>query len=114
MPISIADLVVGKRKLSVTFPEGTLNITYDPNKINVKSESEMIELRAEGRTLGSLAAQLANVIVEWDVVDDKGKPIAPTAEAIQSLGYSVMVFLNRKIAEDFYPDPLAGLSSPSS
>lgn len=114
MPIRITDLAVGKRTFDIPFGESSLKLTYDPNQITVEQEAMAIELQSQGRRVQALANSLASLIVEWDLTDEKGKTLPVSKEAIQGLGWPVMLYLNRQIIEDFYPDPLAGLSSPSS
>lgn len=115
MPIKLTDLVAGKRSIAIEFEAGVLNITYDPSVITADNEREEIAMRMRGLVINSLAQSLERMIVEWDLVDDKGKPIPIKLESLTALGYDVLNYIMRSINEDFRPNVLtAGRSGGTS
>lgn len=114
MPIRITDLVAGKRTIAIEFEAGTLNVTYDPSAITADNEREEAMMRLRGMPINGIAQSLVKVIVEWDLQDDKGKPVPIDLEALTPLGYDVLAYLMRSINEDFRPNVLtAGRSGGS-
>ena len=105
MPISITALT---RPRTITIPVGsegdTLTITYNPAAFGPEMERREAELMDQGRRLEAMAQSLAAFIEDWDVVDEKGKPLKPTAENIGRLGLSVMAFIRDAIFEDLLPN----------
>lgn len=110
MPIRISDLIVGKRNLAVPFGDSELNLVYNPNNITVEQEALEQELRGKGQHIRAVAATLANLVSEWDLVDEDGEPMPPTAETFEHLGWPVMVHINKKIVDDYFPNALNELS----
>lgn len=104
MPISISALRVDRRTITIEFNEKeSLKLTYDPNKINVEREKEESDLRSQGLNIAALATGLSGIILEWDLLDEHGKPLPVTLETLKSLPYSALLRMNREINKDFFP-----------
>ena len=116
MPIKLTDLVAGKRSIVIDFGgDDQLHITYDPAQITAENEREEAQLRMRGLRINAIALSLSRMIVEWDLVDDKSKPLPIEMETLEKLGYDVVSFIMRSINEDFHPNVLtAGRSGGTS
>lgn len=104
MPISVAALVVGKEQISIPFGEDTLNLTYDPNKFTVELERRLKEAQTDEGSIAASAELLAELIVQWDVLDEKDKPLPVNAQTIGALGLGVMGIITRAIGDNQNPN----------
>lgn len=104
MPISIAALKLAKRTITIAFTEKeSLSLTYDPNAVNADREAQEAAQRSQGLSIAALAGSLHGIILEWDLVDEHGKPLPPSLETLKGLGLPVLMRLNREINRDFFP-----------
>lgn len=77
------------RNATIDLGDGdTLNITYNANALTGPWLDGGLLRDAEGDTQ-SLAKALAEVMLGWDLTEDDGTLIAPTAEEIATLSYPV-------------------------
>lgn len=86
--------------LAVRFPAGKGADSRDDVVINLKYRALTDERVTR---LGAQSEQLAAVIAEWDLTDEKGKAIAPTVEFFQSRPVRFRNVLERAISEDYFP-----------
>lgn len=98
MAISLTDMQVENKTFEMDFGKGkTLNITYDPNLITSDMLTDMNMGVAETCKI------LSELILEWDLVDDEKKPVAPTEAFFNSLKIIVMNKILTAIFDDAFP-----------
>lgn len=116
MPIPLSSLTADRRTVRVPFGEDALTLTYKPSAVNAVQEARELEEREKGQHLLAQARSLAELIVSWDVVDEKGKPLPVSEEILGSLGLDVAARLQRAILEDLLPNqtPRTGSRNGSS
>lgn len=103
---SIAALIQDKSALAIPFGDETLNIVYQPSKINAITEAKTQEIRREGRIFGAYAAMVAEWVVEWDLTDGK-KAYPPTQENVEALGHEIVQHIRDSILADYLPKAMA-------
>jgi len=111
--IRLSALVADRRTLTVPFGDDALTLTYRPSAVNATQEARELAERAKGEHLKAQANSLAEIVTSWDVTDDDGKPLAPTAEVIGGLGLEVATRLMRAILADLLPNLATGPASPN-
>lgn len=115
MPIKLHQLSAGAAKrVAIPFGDDVLNVEYRPSAVTPALEAREVELREKGMALSGVAEFLAVIITGWDLVDDKGKPIAPNHETLQGFGMDVLLALTRGIQEDMGAGPKLETSNGSS
>lgn len=116
LPIKLTDLVAGKRSIAIEFDSGVLNLTYDPSQFTPENERVEAVMNMRAMPMNAIAQTLAKLIVEWDLQDDKGKPVKHDAETLSSnvLGENVLRFIREEIEKDYRPNVMtAGRSGGS-
>lgn len=113
MPIRLSALTADRRTLVVPFGEDSLTLAYRPSGVNAAQEARELEERAKGEHLKAQARSLAEIISSWDLEDDDGKPVPPSAEVIGGLGLEVATRLMRAILADLLPNLTMGAGSPN-
>lgn len=75
----LKDLIQKTRKIVVTISEETAEVEYRLHAISVSYLEEL------GRLAGmeSVISQVVQIVIRWDVLDENGKEIPVTAEAIR-------------------------------
>ncbi len=104
MPIRISNLVRDRRMVTIPIDDETVTITYRPGGFTPETEDRLRTFADDQRGGAALVALLADCLIDWDVLDDDGKPLRPTAENLRRLP---MVFLSQvaqAIAEDMRPN----------
>lgn len=82
MPISIKDLALDTRDVVVHLGEGVdLTITYRPHWYTLAIEERLATLSGVGIHTASVFCEM---VIDWDLVDDKGKKVPITVEAIKA------------------------------
>jgi hypothetical protein len=115
MPVRLSQLTAGATKrVAIPFGDDVLNVDYRPGAVTPLLEAKEIEFRERGMALSGVAAFLDVIISGWDLVDDKGKPIAPTKAVFESFGMDTLMALTRAIQADLVPNPPTSNGSSSS
>ena len=96
---------------------GTLNVNYYPAKFTEQLQTEMAALEArvkakqtsgealEGEEATASAALLMRLMDSWDLEDEKGAKIAPTADIlVNELGYININRITTAIMESLNPN----------
>ena len=99
MPFGVKKLLESKSRLKVSFPEGEINLVYESGKYT----SEYLDSQKDK----SVGAMLADLITEWDLVDDEQTPPEPypiTEEAIRKLPLNFQTTLLRALTQDQRPN----------
>ncbi|MGH2520157.1 MAG: hypothetical protein ACRDF8_10165 [Chloroflexota bacterium] len=117
MPLKISDLAKSRRELALDYEVEpshieTLNLTYTTSWLTAAKEAEMREMAtAGGRNAESLARVLSDMLVDWDVIGEKGKPYPTNFEHLAVLSIEFLAFVLAGINQDLRPNPQTGGSS---
>lgn len=99
MPISVAELLNERRTFTLPVGEDELTVTYNPQAYTPKAESEMQKFVGEGKPGTGLAQTLANVLLEWDLLED-GDPLPCDFETMTNLPTRFLVEVSNGIGND--------------
>lgn len=108
MGVRVSHLVRDQRVITLPLDGETVVITYRPGGLTPETEDRLREYADDQRGGAMLVAWLADVLVEWDVLDDTGQPLAPTAGNLRRLPTVFLAQVARAIAEDMRPNPQSG------
>ncbi|HXF08989.1 MAG TPA: hypothetical protein VNK45_10800 [Candidatus Acidoferrales bacterium] len=109
MPVKLSQLTADRRACRLAVGDDTLTITYRPSGITPELEDQLREYTTDQRGGAALVTLLAHCLIEWDLLDDRGKPISPTAEHLRRLPTVFLGRVMQAIMEDLRPNsPNAG------
>lgn len=137
MPPTLQALIADRRPLKVPVngkpltecgPDDLVTLIYRPSAVNLAAEEKTRRMREEGQpAIYRLAAELADVLVSWDVVQPKAgpngapaldgsgqpvmEPVQLTTETLGSLGIKRLNEWHAAIWEDLFPDPTTPASN---
>lgn len=104
MPLSLSGLSDSVRSLpKLDYPEGDLNVKYRANKITPDYEAAISEFQDQNTTIEGMVKMCAECIVEWDLLDDKGKPYQILPEVVRQLPVRIITDLVRSMGADQFP-----------
>lgn len=103
MPIKLSKIGAKTRKTTATYDGDEVALTYRPGAFTPRVEARLSEAQEEGRVSQEVAAVLADVLVSWDVLDEDGKPLKPTAELLMDFPIDFLVGVTEAIGEDMRP-----------
>ncbi len=83
MSLTITALIKNTRTITVRISNVTecLTVVYKPGEITQR----MLKDARAGDGIGALINQLCSIVQSWDLVDDDGKPLPLTQDALESL-----------------------------
>ena len=111
MPVRISNLVRDRRTVTIPIDDDVVTITYRPGGFTPETEDRLRQYADDQRGGAALVALLADCLIEWDLVDDDGRPLKPTAENLRRLPTVFLSQVAQAIAEDMRPNlPIAGSS----
>lgn len=100
--ITLTDLAVDSKKFDFELGNGKkLHIEYNPNKITPK----MMELAVKG--MDELSDTLADLIMDWDLVDEKKEKIKPAKDFFMNLRIELLNDIFGGIISDAFPKATA-------
>jgi len=115
MPVRVGNLVRDRRTVTMPIGDESLTITYQPSGITPDTEDKLREYAADQRGGAMLVALLVDCLVEWDLLDDRGKPLPITADSLRKLPTIFLAQVAQAITEDMRPNlPSAGTSGAGS
>jgi len=86
-------------------------VTYRPGGFTPETEARLRQYADDQRGGAALVALLVDCLVEWDLLDEKGKPLPINAKALSSLPTLFLSRVVQAITEDMRPNlPSAGPS----
>lgn len=100
---SLHGLLHDQQSLTTTFHQHTITFVYRPSAYNA-DWSRALRRDEESTVIESLAQTLAQALVSWDVTEEDGTPVRPTAELLGSLGLGVMNAIDDAITRDLAPN----------
>lgn len=104
MPISLADLTRATRTVAVEYDGHTVNLTYTPGKLTPAVEARLNDANEHNRPASGVADELAQIIVGWDVTDEKGKPVEVTTELLHEFPTRFLLACVQAIGSDARPN----------
>lgn len=105
MPVRVGNLVRDRRTVNIPVGDDTLTITYKPSGITPETEDRLREYAADQRGGAMLVTLLADCLVEWDLLDDRGKPLPVKADSLRQLPTVFLAQVAQAITEDMRPNP---------
>ena len=102
------------RTIKAELPDnlGEIELTYRAITSSLQDRfGENKKKYAEGNQVERAAADLADLIVSWDVVDDEG-PVQPTIDVLRTFDLAILNALSTSITEAQFPPRKA--RSPSA
>lgn len=103
MPVSVGKLCSDTARVAIEVDGETLNVLYRPSGLTPAVQETLRELVQEQRAGMSLVTVLRGTLVEWDLLDEEGKPL-PTDEAtLQELPIVFLAQVAEAISEDMRP-----------
>ncbi|MEJ5222851.1 MAG: hypothetical protein WHV44_00225 [Anaerolineales bacterium] len=89
MPVRLNDLLNETRQVTVEYLGETVTVEYLVNVVTPQFVSDA----------GNVAAQVAKVVKNWDIVDEKGKPLAP-ADIVERLPIALLSRILETVTAD--------------
>lgn len=126
MTLTLQSLLDGVAELPLKVADDDLLVTYRPGKLTWAVRQKLFvgvlafaagEKPAAEETEAAwqaYCAALAGVLVAWDVVDEKGKPLAITAELLTRFPLDFVVSLGREVAKDSLVNPRIRVTLPNT
>jgi len=111
MPVRVSNLVRDRRMIRIPVGEDVIQITYRPGGFTAETEERLREYAADQRGGAALVALLADCLIEWDLLDDDGKNLAPTAENLRRLPTVFLSQVAQAVADDMRPNLASAGSS---
>lgn len=102
MPIRLKDLQQQTRPLSVTYEDQQLALHYYPHRLT-SSFYENLEEIPEKELHRRVDHQLAHLLADWDLLDEAGALLPPSAEVLRELSLGVKAAVLEAIAADLNP-----------
>lgn len=95
MAVRLSRIKGDTRTVTLNFgEEGDLTVTYRPGVMTPAREEQLVIDEREGRGVRAVVSLLAEMVVDWDLLDDDGQPIARDVDVLMSsLPADVLVML---------------------
>ncbi|MGI6376429.1 MAG: hypothetical protein GX601_06710 [Anaerolineales bacterium] len=90
-----------ERTISVQYEGAAIAVTFSPKAANAEWLEQMAS-DADERSK-SFVELLADVLVHWDVEDDDGQPLPPTAQILRQVPFDLLNLLGEQILESLAP-----------
>lgn len=111
MPITLAEIAVNRRELSIPIGDGVLNIVYNLAGLTPQVEAQFRRMAQEQQNGEALVSFLAPLLLEWDLLDEAGQPLPVTADVLQTLPLMFLARLVEAIGADIAPNPTSVATS---
>lgn len=82
---------------------GELNVAYNPRSITPEMEDKIQRALEEKRQLTWLAETLAALVIEWDLLDDEGRPMPASVEVMKGMPAAVLNDIFQAVMGDMRP-----------
>ena len=106
MPVALSDIIAQKRWLQVDIDELAINVAYAPNKITLRRAEELQRLLDRLETdkdisyAEEMARMFADLVSDWDIVGDDGKPYPITVDALIDFPSAILTTISQTIQQD--------------
>lgn len=96
MPISLAELQSNLRTLVIDYDGEKVQVVYRPGILTPATNDDFAKQ--------SVVEQLETLLVSWDVLDDKGKPLPVTTDLLNQLPGRFLAHIAAEISGDMRPN----------
>lgn len=96
MAIKVSQLNSQKRTVEVKFGEETLNVTYRPNCVTPQFLDDLQQPK-QGE---AIAEAIEKIVVEWDLLNEQGKQLAPKLALIKTLPIAFLMAVMAAVQAD--------------
>lgn len=103
MAVRLSAMKAKITETSLTWDAEEVAFAYKPNEFTMELADE-ISAAAEAENMSAVSAMLSPIIEWWDVLDDKDKRIAPTAENMRKFPLNFLLKIMGAITEDQNPE----------
>ena len=115
MPVSISHLVRDRRTVTIPIGDESLMVTYRPSGFTSETEARLRQYANNQRGGAALVALLVDTLVEWDLLDESGKPLPINVKTLNGLPTLFLGQVVQAISKDMRPNlPSAGGSGAGS
>jgi hypothetical protein len=110
MPIKLSDLVAQQRWITVDISGVDIKVAYAPNRITLRRAEELSRLVDRVGSDDSLsyaeemARMVCDLVSEWDIAGDDGKPYPITVEALKDFPSNILTKISAAISADIDVD----------
>lgn len=111
MPITLAEIAVDRRELSIPIGNGVLNIAYNLAGLTPQVEAQFRRAAREDRNGEALVTFLQPLLLSWDLLGEDGQPLPITEETLQTLPLAFLAQLVEAIGADTAPNPTSVATS---
>jgi len=112
MGIKLSQIASNESHLDIPFQSGTLSLDYAPLLITDETFSLFSDFTNAnaGKTFSSVNRTLANVIKNWDLLEDDGETVIPlTPERLAQVSTIIKLVVVAAILRDIRPESMAPL-----
>lgn len=109
----LGEIVADRATVAVPFGDSALRVTYRPKVVTPAFQRAALVSQRTQDVDTALCRPLAQLIASWDLTDDDGTPIEPTAEAFMLLPATLLLTVLDAITTDMAPNPSRGGASAS-
>ena len=104
MGIKLSSLKSERKTLAVSIGEEKLNVVYNPKAYTPEVEDAVADGFAQtGRQSRGIQSFITGLVLEWDLIDDDGTPIAPTADNLKHIPIEIQGEVLSAIVDDMSP-----------
>ncbi len=96
MPISLSELQNNTRTITVDYDGEKVTVVYKPGVLTPTASTEFVK--------STVVEQLEKLLVSWDVMDEKGKPLPVTTELLNQLPGRFLSHLALAVSGDMRPN----------
>lgn len=124
MPLRLTDLQRGEAAFAFEYQGETVNVTYRIGKLTYALRTRLLlgagahldeATQREGKAVleawTTYHADLASLLVKWDVLGEDGKPMQPTAELLEQLPRDFIDALQKAMLDHQGANPQSGKDS---
>ena len=97
--LTIMELMGETAEVEISFGDKSLRVVFRPDALNAELEDEFHRRAERERYIDALAYYLGQALVDWDVVDEKGKKVKPTYSFLRKLGVQTLMRIFEAIRE---------------
>lgn len=110
MPIQLSQLKANTRSVVVAYYDDTVTVRYQPSVLTPNREAAIKATAADSDNT-ALLETIADLVVEWDVLDAEGKPLPRTVDVLRDLPSAFLMTIFQAIGEDMAPKAKSARSS---
>jgi hypothetical protein len=111
MPIKLHELAAKTRALEIPYAGDKVVFAYYPARFTPQVAFKASDMANAPIPVVALAELLAEVIAEWDILGENGKPLPVTQEWINQMPSDLLEAIIVAVGEDMRPKGLNGSDS---